>query len=252
MPFDFNGKKVLVTGAGKGIGRAVAIALNEAGCKVYALSRTKSTLDSLVAEHPKIVPMLANLSNWDDARRMLEDLEPLDGLVNNAGILEERYSVVDCPRDYIIKILDTNLLGAINCAQVVAKKMIDSKIKGSIVNISSVAGIGSFYTYLPYSVSKAGLDMVTKQFALELGPYQIRVNSVNPTLVMTPMISSLKDGLDLQYEKGFIARTPMGRIAKVEESVGPVLYLLSDYSSMVSGQMHPVDGGMLSNVAVKI
>ncbi|XP_053381708.1 L-xylulose reductase-like [Mercenaria mercenaria] len=121
MPFDFNGKKVLVTGAGGGIGRALAIALNEAGCKVYALSRTKSTLDSLVAEHPKIVPIVADVSNWDDTRRKLEDLEPLDGLVNNAAILGEKYSSVDCPRDTIDKVLNTNLLGAINCAQVVAK-----------------------------------------------------------------------------------------------------------------------------------
>ncbi|XP_045212987.2 L-xylulose reductase-like [Mercenaria mercenaria] len=250
MPFDFNGKKVLVTGAGGGIGRALAIALNEAGCKVYALSRTKSTLDSLVAEHPKIVPIIADVSNWNDTRRKLEDLEPLDGLVNNAGILEEMCPAIDCPKDNIVTVLNTNLLGAINCAQVVAKKMIDSKVKGSIVNISSVAGIGAFPTNLSYNVSKAGLDMVTKQFALELGPYQIRVNSVNPTLVMTPLVTNLKEGL--AYEKVFNARTPMSRVAKVEEIVGPILYLLSDYSSMVSGQMHPVDGGLLSNIAVKV
>ncbi|XP_045212988.2 L-xylulose reductase-like [Mercenaria mercenaria] len=128
--------------------------------------------------------------------------------------------------------------------------MIDSKIKGSIVNVSSVSGIGALRNVpnLPYNVSKAGLDMVTKQFALELGQYQIRVNSVNPTLVMTPMITNLKE----DYEKDFIARTPMGRIAKVEEIVGPIMYLLSDYSSMVSGQIHPVDGGLLSNIAVNV
>ncbi|XP_053381707.1 L-xylulose reductase-like [Mercenaria mercenaria] len=113
-----------------------------------------------------------------------------------------------------------------------------------------VVGIGAFGTNLAYNVSKAGLDMVTKQFALELGQYQTRVNSVNPQLLMTPMIKNLKDGLLL--EKDFIARTPMGRIAKVEEIVGPIMYLLSDYSSMVSGQMHPVDGGLLSNIAVKV
>ncbi|XP_045202180.2 L-xylulose reductase-like [Mercenaria mercenaria] len=164
----------------------------------------------------------------------------------NAGILGESCSAVDCRETEIIKILDINLLGAINCAQLVAKKMIDAKVKGSIVNISSVAGIGACYSYLPYNVSKAGLDMVTKQFALELGPYQIRVNSVNPATVVTPMVTNLKN-----TAKGLTSQTPMGRVAKVEEVVWPVLYLLSDYSSMVTGQLHPVDGGLLSNIAVK-
>ncbi|XP_045211271.1 carbonyl reductase [NADPH] 2-like [Mercenaria mercenaria] len=149
------------------------------------------------------------------------------------GSLKRCVPAVDCPKDNIVRVLNTNLLGAINCAQVVAKKMIDSKVKGSIVNLSSIDGIGAFPTNLSYNVSKAGLDMVTKQFALELGQYQIRLNSVNPTLVMTPIVTNFKEGLLI--EKAITARTPMGRVAKVEEIVGPILYLLSDYSSMVSG-----------------
>ncbi|XP_045190210.2 L-xylulose reductase-like [Mercenaria mercenaria] len=170
MPFDLTGKKVLVTGAGKGIERGVAITLCESGCKVYALSRTKGPLDTLVEEHPSIVPIVADVLNWDDTREKLEKPEALDGLVNNAGIAAIGYSAVDWTKESICKVLDTNLLSAINCTQVITKNMIKMKITGSIVNVSSLCGISSFPKTLPYVMSKAGMDMATKQFALELGP----------------------------------------------------------------------------------
>ena len=251
MPFDFRGKKVLVTGAGKGIGRAVAVALSDAGCKVYALSRTKSTLDTLVEKDSTIIPIVADLCDWEGTREKLEKLEVLDGLVNNAGIADMAYSVLDCPREYICKILDNNLLSAINCSQVVANKMIKESVKGSIVNVSSVSGIATSPKGFPYVVSKAAMDMLSKQFALELGPHGIRVNSVNPSLVKTPLIQRMIDQgfplVDVICE-----RTPMGRVLEVSDIVGPILYLLSDHSSMVSGQLHVVDGGMLSNISTKI
>ncbi|XP_053407544.1 L-xylulose reductase-like [Mercenaria mercenaria] len=249
MPFNFSGKKMLVTGAGKGIGRGVAIALSQSGCKVYAVSRTKSALDTLVEEYPSIVPIEADLCNWDDTRVIIEKLEALDGLVNNAGIGGHDYTALECPRDYLCKLLDNNLLSAINCSQVVAKKMIEAKVKGSIVNVSSIGGLASFSNALPYHVSKAGLDMATKQLALELGPHGIRVNSVNPALVTTPMTQAY---IENAGESVFIERCPMGRIIDVHEVVDPILYLLSNHSSMVTGQTHVVDGGILSNITVKI
>jgi L-xylulose reductase len=251
MPFDFRGKKILVTGAGKGIGRGVAIALNQAGCKVYALSRTKSTLDSLVEECPDIIPIIADLCDWEDTREKLEKLEVLDGLVNNAGIGGHDYDAVDCPKEYIKHILDNNLLSAINCSQAVAKKMIEAKVKGAIVNCSSTGSLAAFPKGLPYNVSKAGMDMVTKQFALELGPYGIRVNSVNAALVSTPLVQSLIEKGTLS-ENTFSSRMPMGRILTLEEIVDPILYLLSEHSAMVTGQMHVVDGGCMSNITVKV
>ncbi|XP_053406582.1 L-xylulose reductase-like [Mercenaria mercenaria] len=251
MPFDFRGKKVLETGAGKGIGLTLAIALSHDGCKVYALSRTKSTLDALVEECPGIIPTEADLCNWDDTREKLEKLEVLDGLVNNAGIDGHDYTALECPKEFLCKLLDNNLLSAINCSQVVAKKMIEAKIKGSIVNISSIAGLASFPNGLPYNVSKAGMDMATKQFALELGPHGIRVNSVNPALVRTPMMQDLIEK-GLPMESLCIERCPMDRIIEVHEVVDPILYLLSDHSSMVTRQTHVVDGGILSNITVKI
>ncbi|XP_060569046.1 D-erythrulose reductase-like [Ruditapes philippinarum] len=251
MPFDFRGKKVLVTGAGKGIGRGVAIALNKAGSKVYALSRTKSTLDSLVEECPDIIPIVADLCDWEDTREKLEQLEVLDGLVNNAGIGGHDYDAVDCPKEYIKHILDNNLLSAINCSQVVAKKMIESKVKGSIINCSSVGSLAAYPRALPYSVSKAGMDMVTKQFALELGPNGIRVNSVNPAVVYTPLVQNLVENGTLSLET-VINNIPMGRILTMEDIVDPIMYLLSDHSAMVTGQMHVVDGGCMSSLIVKV
>ncbi|XP_060569047.1 L-xylulose reductase-like [Ruditapes philippinarum] len=251
MPFDFKGKKVLVTGAGKGIGRGVAIALKKAGCKVYALSRTKSTLDSLVEECPDIIQIVADLSDWEGTREKLEQLEVLDGLANIAGIAGHDYAAVNCPKEYINHLLDNNLLSAINCSQVVAKKMIEAGVKGSIVNCSSISGMAAFPMCLPYAVSKAGMDMVTKQFALELGPHKIRVNSVDPGLVNTPLVQSLIEKGRCSVET-FSSRSPMGRIPTVEEIVGPILYLLSEHSTMVTGQMHVVDGGCLSNITVKV
>ncbi|XP_060569054.1 L-xylulose reductase-like [Ruditapes philippinarum] len=251
MPFDFRGKKVLVTGAGKGIGRGVAIALNKSGCKVYALSRTKPTLDSLVEECPDIIPIVADLCDWEDTREKLEKIEVLDGLVNNAGIGGHDYDALNCPKEYINHVLDNNLLSAINCSQVVAKKMIEAKVKGSIVNCSSIVSLAAFPMGLPYAVSKAGMDMVTKQFALELGPHGIRVNSVNPGFVNTPLVQSLIEEGKVSVDF-FISRSPMGRIQTVDEIVDPTLYLLSEHSAMVTGQMHVVDGGCLSNITVKV
>ncbi|XP_053406581.1 L-xylulose reductase-like [Mercenaria mercenaria] len=205
----------------------------------------------LVEECPDIVPIEADLCNCDDTRVKLEKLDVLDGLVNNAGIDGHDYTALECPREYLCKLLDNNLLSAINCSQVVAKKMKEAKLKGSIVNISSVAGTASFSNGLPYHVSKAGKDMATKQFALELGPHGIRMNSVNPALVRTPMMQDLI-GKGLPVESLVAERCPMGRILEVHEVVDPILYLLSDHSSMVTRQTHVVDGGILSNITVKI
>lgn len=246
MSFNLSGKKILVTGASRGIGRELAKTLSEHGCTVYALARTKDALETLASECSNIIPIEADISNWDELRYKLKDLEPLDGFVNNAAISGGApQSAVDMGKEFLETRLNTNLVGPINLIQIIAKKMIEAKKPGSIVNVSSVWSLQAVPGYMAYTVTKAAIDMVTKQFALELGPHNIRVNSVNPTLVLT---DSFKEYLatGAQLDKTFINKTPLGRGAEVSEVIAPILYLLSDCSSMVSGTVHIIDGGMTS------
>ncbi|XP_045181969.2 L-xylulose reductase-like [Mercenaria mercenaria] len=240
------GKNILVSGAGRGIGRAIAIALVEHGSKVFALERIPSTLESLVKEEPNIESVVADISDWEETRHKLEDLRTMDGLVNNAGI-NETDPATTVTKEKIYKVLDTNLLGAVNCSQVVARKMIQEGRAGSIVNVSSTASlIGAGVGLLPYAISKGGLDAATRQLALELGPYNIRVNSVNPALVRTTNISTqfIEEFPELAEQIKF--KIPLKRLAEVNDVTGPVLYLLSDLSSMVTATCNVIDGGMIN------
>ena len=127
--------------------------------------------------------------------------------------------------------------------------MVDSGRNGSIVNISSHVSMRAFPGALGYNMAKSGVDMVTKQFALELGPHNIRVNSVNPTLTATNLKEELDELADV--EQHHVERTPMGRINTIDDVVGPVLYLLSDFSAMVTGTNNLVDGGISCNITIK-
>lgn len=250
--FNFASKKYLVTGAGRGLGRAIAKTLSERGSKVYALSLSKGPLEILVSENPDIVPISANVGNWEELREKLKDIEVLDGLVNNAAATKDALRpCFEWTKDLFETAVNVNLLGAINATQVIAKKMVDAKRPGSIVNISSVTSLQAHAQALPYVVSKAGLDMATKQFALELGPYNIRVNSVNPTLVLTDNVKEyIESGIRL--DELFLSKTPMKRLPEVSEVVEPILYLLSDQSSMVNGTINIIDGGMMSSLITEL
>lgn len=251
MSFNLAGKKFLVTGAGRGIGRALSKTLSEQGCKVYALSRTQETLDTLAKENTNIHTIQADVSNWDELKDKLACIEVLDGLVNNAALTEELSGpALDVSKEVLQKMFETNLFASINTTQIIGKKMVAAKKPGSIVNVSSVVSLQSFPQHLAYNSSKAGLDMVTKQFALELGPYNIRVNSINPTLVMTENVKRYIKEMS-PFDELFIGKTPMGRLPEMKEVIFPMLYLLSDLSSCVSGTTHIVDGAMMSSFATK-
>ncbi|XP_052759873.1 L-xylulose reductase-like [Mya arenaria] len=127
--------------------------------------------------------------------------------------------------------------------------MKEAGIAGSIVNVSSVKSLSAFRDSLAYNMSKASLDTISRQFALELGPHNIRVNSVNPTLVTTPLGMRAWTNPPKNLER-LMFHTPLGRPAEMEDVVQPILYLLSDCSRMVTGSVHRVDGGLLSNVPV--
>ena len=137
MAFSFSGKRILITGTGRGIGRALAKEIVKAKGEVFALSKTKATLDSLAKESNKIHPILTDLNDWDATREKLKDLDAVDGVVNNAGNLPTSvYDVTDCPREVFEEAIRVNLMGAINVTQMAAKKMIHAGKGGSIVNVS--------------------------------------------------------------------------------------------------------------------
>ncbi|KFM69898.1 L-xylulose reductase, partial [Stegodyphus mimosarum] len=186
MEANFRGKRALVTGAGRGIGRAVAVELAKRGADVIALSRTKVHLDELKNEIPQVEIVCADISNWRETESVIKSLGPIDLLVNNAGVasLQDVGCVTEEEFD---RCFSVNVKAVINISQVVANSLKERGASGSIVNISSQAALVAIPEHATYCASKGALDQLTKVMALELGPFQIRVNSVNPTVVLTEM-----------------------------------------------------------------
>ena len=167
----------------------------------------------------------------------------MDGLVNNAAILPVHEDAVDVSKEVIDQILDVKLKAAINLMQVVGKKMSQAGKGGSIVNISSIGAHRAIRGFLSYGVAKAGLNMATKVFALELGKHKIRVNSVSSSVVRTDMIN--------QYRHKLAAvPIPIGRVCEVEELADMVLLLLGDKSQMLTGSDVVIDGGHMCYLPV--
>jgi len=240
VAFKFDGKRALVTGAGRGIGRAIAIALAKNGAETYALGKTQKNLDDLVAECPSIRPICVDMSDWAATRLAVEGLAPIDLLVNNAAV-SQLAPFLEVQPEHFDESFEVNVKAVINISQVVAKSLISRGSPGAIVNISSQASVRAFADHTIYCAAKGALDQLTRMMALELGPHQIRVNSINPTVVMTDMGRKHWDNDTIGGPMK--AKIPLGRFAEVSDVVDPVLYLLSDSASMVHGAFLMVDGG---------
>ncbi|KAG1933347.1 L-xylulose reductase [Pimephales promelas] len=243
MEITFSGKRALVTGAGKGIGRATALALARCGSEVTAVTRTKADLDSLVHECPSIKPVCVDLSDWDATAQALKDVGPVDLLVNNAACASLQPFLEVTPDQFDMS-FSVNVKAALHVAQIVARGMKARGTGGSIVNVSSQASQCALKDHAVYCATKGALDMLTRVMALELGPHQIRVNSVNPTVVMTEM--GKIGWSDPEKAKSMTSRIPLGKFAEVEDVVNSILFLLSDKSAMTNGVILPVDGGFLA------
>ncbi|XP_067203761.1 L-xylulose reductase-like isoform X2 [Linepithema humile] len=243
MNLCFQGKRILVTGAGQGIGRELALRLSKYKGQVFALSKTKKNLDSLIAADPKIQPVCVDLQDWDATRKAVQSILPIDLLVNNAAVVCLSPFLNTTPKGFDLT-FNVNVKGVMNISQIVARDMIERKSGGNIVNVSSLAGQVAVKDHAVYGTSKGALDMLTKTMALELGPHNIRVNAVNPTIVLTER--GKLGWSDPQKAHEMISRTSLGRFAEVDEVVKPILYLLSDHSSMINGVCLPVDGGFLA------
>ncbi|XP_029173046.1 L-xylulose reductase [Nylanderia fulva] len=243
MNINFEKKRILVTGTGQGIGRELALRLSKYKGEVFALSKTQKNLDSLVAADPKIHPVCVDLRDWDATRKAVQNILPIDLLVNNAGVGYLTSFLDSTPEEFDLT-FDVNVKAVLNVSQIVAKNMIERKSGGSIVNLSSQAGEVALRDHTIYCASKGALNLMFKTMALELGPHNIRVNAVGPTVVMTEL--GKKGWSDPQKAQNMLKQIPLGRFAEVDEVVDAVVFLLSDRSSMISGVNLLVDGGFVA------
>lgn len=243
MNINFQGKRILVTGAGQGIGKELALRLSSYNGEVIALSKSSENLQKLVSLDGRIKTICVDLRNWEDTRKAVERILPIDLLVNNAGVARLTPFLNATPEEFDL-IFDVNVKAIMNVSQVVAKDMIERNVAGSIVNVSSQASKAALKDHAVYCSSKGAVDMLTKTMALELGPYNIRVNTVNPTVVLTEM--GRLGWSDKDKAESMLSKIPLGRFAEVDEVVDAIIYLLSDRSSMINGVTLPIDGGFLA------
>ncbi|GJH36498.1 glucose 1-dehydrogenase [Paraburkholderia hospita] len=236
---QFDGKTVLITGAGKGIGRATAQLLAQRGARVIALSRSAGDLRTLEDEIG-CMTLCADLADASAARSAADAAQPVDLLVNCAGVVELQ-PFLDTTVDAFDTIMAVNVRAAMIVAQQCARSMIGRGVAGSIVNVSSLSATVGLPLHAAYCASKAALDGLTRVMAVELGPHGIRVNTVNPVVTMTPMAE--KAWSDPQKSAPMLARIPLERFVQPLEVARTIAYLLSDESAMVNGVSLAVDGG---------
>lgn len=244
MKLSFSGLRALVTGAGKGIGRDTVKALHASGAKVVAVTRTNADLVSLAKECPGIEPVCVDLGDWEATEKALRNIGPVDLLVNNAGVALVQ-PFIESTKEVFDRSFNVNVRSVLQVSQVVAKGMISRGVAGSIVNISSMVAYVTFPGLTTYSSTKGALTMLTKAMAMELGPHKIRVNSVNPTVVLTDM--GKKVSADPNFAKKLKERHPLRKFAEVEDVVNSILFLLSDSSASTTGSSILVDAGYLAS-----
>ena len=246
--YNLKNKIALVTGAGKGLGKACAIALAEAGSNLVIISRTKKDLDqvSKIAKRFKVKckSYVCDITNYNEIKKIINSQPKIDVLINNAGTnIPEYFEKVKRENmEYLVKI---NTIASFNLAQLCALKMLKTKnrkkIGGSIVNMSSQMGHVSGPKRSVYSMTKFGLEGLTKGMALDLAKYNIRVNTICPTFVVTPMTKKFLK--DKKFKRDMLSNIPLGRFAEMSEISSAVVFLASDAASMITGTSLLVDGG---------
>ena len=232
-------KTALITGAGRGIGRACAAAFAEAGAHVIAVARPEADLETLSAEYPEAVEIWVNDVKKESFYQRIEALEKLDVLINNAGTNRPQ-PFVDVDLETLNSVVDLNVRAMFQTAQSTARVMVKTG-SGSIINMSSQMGhIGSPNRSV-YCMTKHAVEGLTKAMAVELAPKGVRVNALAPTFIETPMTRSM---LDDPGFKEFVQRMiPLGRVGQPNDVAVAALYLASDASSMVTGHSLRIDGG---------
>ena len=242
--FRLDGKRALVTGGGRGIGLAAASALAQAGAHVTLIARTQvqieAAADAIRARGDKADAFKLDITDLDAVRRAMAAAEPFDVLVNNAGTNRPAH-LVDVKIEDFDAIFALNVRAAFFMAQAVARRLIEAKRPGSIINISSQMGHVGAARRSVYCASKHAMEGFTKAMAIELAQHNIRVNSLGPTFLETPMTRPFFE--DEAFRAEVLAKIKLGRLGQLDELTGAILFLASDASSLMTGAALVLDGG---------
>lgn len=245
--FDIRGKVALVTGASKGLGRAMAVGLARAGASLALCGRN---MEDLEETGTTIAPFGGNARSYrmdvldrasirDAVEAIRKDFGRIDILVNNAGV-NVRKPVTELAEEEWDLVLDTNLKGYFLVAQAVVPEMIERR-RGKIINIASIMGAVALDNLVAYASSKGGVVQMTKVMAIEWAKHNVNVNAIGPTYFETPLVAALRN--DPDRFRFINERTPMGRWGQPEELEGTVIFLASRASDFITGQTIYVDGG---------
>jgi NAD(P)-dependent dehydrogenase (short-subunit alcohol dehydrogenase family) len=245
--FSLQDKVALVTGASRGIGRYLAAGLAKYGAHVIVTGRTVNQLEEAAQEVRQfgrqclVVPM--DITRPSDIRvgveKAFEHFGRIEILVNNAGINIPKPALEVTEEDWR-RVIDSNLTGLFFCCQAVGRIMVNQK-RGKIINISSQTGTVAIQMRAAYCASKAGVNLLTKELALEWGPHNINVNAVAPTFIETPMTKPMFE--NAAFKEMVLQKILLGRIGQPKDVLGAVIYLASEASDLVTGHVLLVDGG---------
>lgn len=242
--FRLDGRCALVTGGSRGIGLAAAVALAEAGAAVTIVARSADVVNSVVetmrAGRFAVSGVVLDVTDQEEMRALIGRCAPFDILVNSAGT-SRHGPFIDIETDAYAEVMDLNLAATLFVSQAVARRLIEAKRPGSIINISSQMGHVSAPDRALYSASKFAVEGLTRGMAIELAPHDIRVNTLCPTFIETELTA--KNLRRPEFRAWVLSKIKLGRICTVEDLMGPLLLLASDASRMMTGTSLMVDGG---------
>lgn len=242
--FSLAGKRALVTGAGRGIGVAAAAALAEAGADVTLVARSLGEIETVAAEIVRrggtASPLCLDVTDPDSVQQTIAHEAPFDILINNAGTNRPGPFIDMTIADYDA-VMGINVRGAFLVAQAVAKRLVDAKMSGSIIHVSSQMGHVGAVNRTVYCTSKWAIEGLSKAMAVELAPHGIRSNTLCPTFIETPMTRPFFENLD--FKASVLSKIKLGRIGQPEDLMGAILFLASDASSLMTGASLVIDGG---------
>lgn len=245
--FRLDGKRALVTGGTRGIGLGAAVALAEAGAAVTIAARTAGDIEAVVNQMGDIglaaEGVALDITDSETVRAFANDVEPFQVLVNSAGTARHSSFAEITPANYQA-VMDLNLAATLFVSQAVVARLLAAELPGSIIHVSSQMGHVGGPNRAVYAASKFAVEGLCKAMAIELGPHNIRVNTVCPTFIETDLTA--KTLSDPEFRSWVLSKIKLGRLGRIEDIMGPIVFLASEAASLVTGASLLVDGGWTS------